>query len=285
MKFLFFSDSTHRKNINALKKYNLDMDIVENAEQLQSTNVWNYNVVISPAKPVNAFQFKNIKFIFGPHFSTFPTQKITGILELPNVTYIQPSPWTVATWKNFEICSKLNIECLPFGVDTDTFNESKPITERKKVFVYLKHRDPNEFLFLKHYFLLKNIEYKIFDYNIQYNEKEYIDYLQEAKYGIWIGCHESQGFALEEALSCNVPLFVWNVKSMKQEHECGHPDVPATSIPYWDSRCGEFFYDVDDFQLKFKEFLSKLEQYKPRDYILENLSIDVCKNKLLDLCA
>ena len=53
----------------------------------------------------------------------------------------------------------------------------------------------------------------------KYNETDYINYLKECKYGIWVDAHESQGFALEEALSLDVPLLVWNIKSLNQEYD------------------------------------------------------------------
>ena len=124
------------------------------------------------------------------------------------------------------------------------------------------------------FFQNKNIEIQLFNYSSGYSEEEYLNCLQNSKYGIWIGRHESQGFALEEALSCNVPLFVWNVSSMNQEYGYNYQDIPATVIPYWDERCGEFFYEKENLEEKFHLFESKLETYKPREYILENLSKD-----------
>jgi hypothetical protein len=128
-----------------------------------------------------------------------------------------------------------------------------------------------------------NIDYKIFNYQRRYSEQEYLEYLQHAKFGIWVDGHESQGFALEEALSCNVPLLVWSVRSMNQEYGQNHPDIPATTIPYWDERCGEFFYDMSDFKEKCDTFFSNLEKYRPREFVLENLSIPVCEKKFTQL--
>ena len=127
----------------------------------------------------------------------------------------------------------------------------------------------------------KNINYYVFSYDRKYDEDDYIRFLQNAKYGIIIGRHESQGFAIEEALSCNAPLFVWNVKSMNEEAGYNYGDIPATTIPYWDHRCGEYFYNQSEIEDKFNLFLSKLETYKPRDFVLENLSREICENKLI----
>ena len=87
------------------------------------------------------------------------------------------------------------------------------------------------------YFLkCKNESYRIFKYG-SYKEEDYINYLQTCKYGIWIGTHESQGFGLQEVLSCDVPLLVWSVTNMnQQENWRGAPDVKATTIGYWSKR-------------------------------------------------
>ena len=116
----------------------------------------------------------------------------------------------------------------------------------------------------------------------KYGENEYLNHLQDSKYGIWLGAHESQGFALQEALSCNVPLLVWSVTNMNQEYGYNYEDIPATTIPYWDDRCGESFTDQGQFEEMYLLFLSKLDIYKPRDFILENLSMDKCEEKLIN---
>ena len=74
------------------------------------------------------------------------------------------------------------------------------------------------YYFLKVSLKNKNIKFEVFDYLNKYPEKKYLKYLQKAKYGIILDAHESQGFAIEEALSCNVPLLVWNVKHMSQRN-------------------------------------------------------------------
>ena len=70
---------------------------------------------------------------------------------------------------------------------------------------------------------------------------------------------------------------------MNEEYGYFYDDIPATSIPYWDKRCGEFFTDITKMDEIFNLFLSKLETYQPRQYILENLSIEKCEQKLIDL--
>jgi glycosyltransferase involved in cell wall biosynthesis len=133
----------------------------------------------------------------------------------------------------------------------------------------------------------KGITYKTIIYG-KYKEEEYIDILNKVQFGIWIGSHESQGFALEEALSMNVPLLVFDVKSLNDEingegnrsyMEYSDYNLSATSCPYWDKRCGIRFTHISEFD----ECLESIRKnsYSPRQYILETLSPKVCYERLL----
>ena len=71
-------------------------------------------------------------------------------------------------------------------------------------------------------------------------------------------------------------MLVWNVTSMNQEEGVNYPELKATSIPYWDERCGEFFYNKSEFINKYNKFINNLETYSPREYVLKNLSVEKC---------
>jgi hypothetical protein len=274
----------HYKNLKALLSYkNIQIYITRNINELNTMNLKEFDCVYSPSIPVDVSKYPNTKFIFGPHFSVFPELNHMNLIRQPNVTYIQPSDWASQLWANNPLCKNIKIKPLPFGVDADFFKNDKPINMREKVFIYFKSRNPLLLQIVEFYLKEKSINYVVFNYNTKYNETDYINYLKNSKYGIWIGRHESQGFALEEALSCDVPLLVLNVQSMNEEYKSGYEDIPGTTIPYWDNRCGEYFYNLSDMNNKFNLFISKLETYKPRDYILENLTIEKCEEKLIDI--
>lgn len=249
-------------------------------------DITNFKVIISPNIPINTSVFPNKFFIFGPHFSVFPNQLLYKINNVhKNSIYLQPSEWALNVWKKFNVESIIPLKVFYFPVNTKKFKPMENI-KKEKVFIYFKRRKQEELTFLKKFLHNKNIEFKVFDYVKRYKEEDYLKYLQESKYGIILDAHESQGFAIEEALSCDVPLLVWNVTSMNQEEGINYPDIPATSIPYWDNRCGESFYNKEEFEEKYNEFTSKLDTYKPREFVLDKLGIDKCANnfkKLIDL--
>ena len=245
-------------------------------------DIHNHDLIFLPDNPVDTSKFPLKKFIFGNHFSVFPTNKITHIRNIhKNSLYIQPSEWASQVWRDMKAETFIPIKTLPFAVNVDKFKPNK--SSKEKVFIYFKRRKQEELKFLKKFLNNKNIDFQIFDYVKRYKEEDYLKYLQESKYGIWLGAHESQGFALQEALSCNVPLIVWNVSSMNQEEGINYPAIKATSIPYWDERCGEYFYNSNEFEETYNRFINKLDTYKPREYILENLSVEKCAENLKSL--
>ena len=282
MKVLFIKSHIHHKNLNfILKCKKINFYIVESINAINIIDLNTFDAVISPCDTIDVSKYPNTKFIFGPQFSVFPEERLT-IIKGSNSVYNLLSNWVINIWKNFPVCNNLNLIALPFGVDTEKFVDNKSITEKNNVMVYFKHRNPAELYFIESFFKYKNINYSVFSYDRKYDENQYISYLQNSKYCIWVDAHESQGFALQEALSCNVPLLVWNVTSMNQEYGSTYSNLPATTTSYWDNKCGELFYNVNEFEITYNKFIENINNYKPREFILENLSVDVCENKLIE---
>jgi len=283
IKVLFVNDGIHHKNLQSLNRYNrIHFDIIYSRDELPRINTDIYDCVYSPGNPIDVKLYPNTKFVFGPQFSVFPDKKF-DLIHGDKVAYIILSKWCYDIYAADPLTQGIRLEAIPFGVDTERFREIVPRAQRNKVFIYHKFRNPDELQVLMTLLQMKGIDFRVFSYHQKYQEQDYLDYLQQAKYGIWFGGHESQGFALQEALSCNVPLFVWSVTSMSQEYGSSYPFIPATTVPYWDYRCGEVIHDLREFAPMFEIFLSRLDHYKPREYVLENLSTAVCEQKFIDL--
>lgn len=284
----------HHKNLNALMKYS-GIELVRVHDLYGSLE--GFDVVYCPSTCVDVSLYPGVRFIFGPHFSVYPDASQMRMIR--GSVYIQPSLWTVDCWKGYDCCRDVQMRVLPFGVDTDLFrpvfggSEGGVLKDNitcaegvgakpPNVVVYFKRRKPEELQFVENILRYHRVSYRIFVYG-SYSEADYIEYLKGAKYGIWLDAHESQGFALEEALSMNVPLLVWNIRTMSQEYGSSYPDVAATTIPYWNESCGEVVYDWCDFEKVYSVFLSKLGSYRPREFVIKELSIDVCSGRFLDL--
>lgn len=276
-------DSFHHKNMTGLKLLLNNINYEYKFGNINEIN--DFDIVYSPNNPIDASNYPSKKFIFGPHFSIFPNNKLLSINNIhKNSVYIQPSVWVCQLWKNYGAENIISIKDFPFPVELEKFTPSHH-SQKNEVFIYFKRRNPQELDHVKRFLNNKNITYKVFDYVKNYSEEDYLKCLQNAKYGIIIDAHESQGFAIEEALACNVPLLVWNVSFMSQEHGSNYPNIPCTNIAYWDERCGEYFYKVEEFETTYNEFIAKLETYCPRAYIMENLSPQKCGQRFIELVA
>lgn len=281
MNILYIKGEAHPKNYHFIKLCKIIHFTEIFIEDLDNYNLNDYDCVLSLSLAIDVIKYqekyKHIKFIFGPQFSVFPNDSL-NIIKGNNVFYNILSNWVKDIWSTFEETNNLNLITLPFGVDVNRFNQIKPIKERTEIILYFKRRSPFYINFISQFLNNKNIKTTYFDYNRRYKEEDYLNSLQNAKYAIIIDAHESQGFALQEAMSCNVPLLVWNCKTMNDEYGSGYPLYKASSIPYWDNRCGEFFYNEEELEEVYNKFINNIENYRPREFILENLSIDACEN-------
>lgn len=228
-------------------------------------------------------EYKNKLILLGPHFCVLPTPYLQNLnTEYSNIYFNLLSDWVSNFWQKY-LKGNMKTVTLPYPVDIDRFCPDNTIQKKNDVFIYLKFKKTHEVQYIINFLKNLNFNVKIFNYEQKYSEEEYISYLKKSCFGIWIGINESQGFALQEALSCNVPLLVHNVKNMGQqpEHETNktYCDIESTTVPFWDNRCGELFYSPEEFEKAFLIFIVKLTDYKPREFILENLETKNLFNK------
>jgi hypothetical protein len=121
-----------------------------------------------------------------------------------------------------------------------------------------------------------------------YKEEEFHSLLNRSKAMVFLCEHETQGIAYQQTLSCGVPILAWDRGGFWQDPSY-FPDkvkfAPVSSVPYWDECCGVKFKDISEFPTKLEEFLDKLnhQQFAPRDYILENLTLEKCAQHYLEI--
>lgn len=246
-----------------------------------------YDIIISPNKPLEAYKWPSKKFIFGPHFGIYPSvlPLINSIdNRASNCIYIQPSEWVSNLFTPFVI--NMPVKTCSFPVDSEKFKAMRvnPINTNK-VMIYFKNRNPQHLTIVKELLSKKGFEIILFDYTKRYNENDYINTLKNIEFVCWVGRHESQGFALQEALFMNVPLFVWNVKLLSDEWGGKRPDVRATTLSYWDNSCGSVFNDIENIELHFDLFYTNLNKglYQPHNFIKSCVGVDACAQHFLKL--
>jgi hypothetical protein len=288
MKIIFLNPH-HHKNTDAIKrmckKLNIELEITEDFNRCKTTN---YNILISNQKFFNPTLIpKHIKIIFGPQF--FPENEIIGNI---NSKYSERCVYnSLSEWVNKFILDTTNglvipINQFPFSVNTEKFH---PNDNQKTLdcLLYFKHRDPQLLSDIKTLLERKLLSYKVFSYG-SYHEEDYINTLQKSKFMLTLDAHESQGFALQEAMACNVPLLVFDIKTVYEEHNSTFfnkykpLELKATSVPYWSEKCGLKNTELEEVPALLDEMMLKYQTFEPRQFILDNLSEEVCMKRILD---
>jgi hypothetical protein len=281
--------SFHKKNTDGLYKILSFLKIeFKHLPDLSDFSIFtDYDIIISPCKPIDASKWPSKKFIFGPHFGVYPSvlPMINCINNCAsNSVYVQPSNWVCDLFS--PVVKSMPVKTLSFPVDTERFTDCRvnPLTSNK-VMIYFKNRNPSCLTFMRDFLSKKGFEIVLFDYAKRYNENDYIQALRNVEFVCWIGSHESQGFGFQEALSMNVPLFVWNVKFLSDEWGGNRPQITATTLSYWDDSCGAFFDDIKNMESCFELFYANLKKglFQPRDFIQSCIGTDACAARFLKL--
>ena len=178
------------------------------------------------------------------------------------------------------------------GIDTDEWAPTRDSSERLDFLIYDKVRWDHDRV---HRALVdpiltelrrRGLTYEILTYGA-YKPNDLLTVLNRAKAMLFLCEHETQGLAYQQALSCNVPLLAWDPGQWLDpwRYRYGEGYVPATSIPFFDERCGLSFTGLGDFHQKLDQFLTLLSSriFTPRDYVLENLTLEGCAQKYLEL--
>jgi len=112
-----------------------------------------------------------------------------------------------------------------------------------------------------------------------YREEDFKMLLKRSRSMVFLCEHETQGIAYQQALSCGVPILAWDRGGFWQDPEFYPERVkygPVSSVPYWDSRCGEKFSKLLEFEDALNRFWDGCSsgKYASRDYIVENLTLE-----------
>ena len=189
---------------------------------------------------------------------------------------IAPSQWVKDKFINKFNLPENKISVWPVGIET--FNNERDITY--DCLIYFKRREQKELDAVKQFLDNKNLSYKMVQYG-GYGEDGFKNLVNQAKFCFLINGTESQGIAVQEIMSMGVPIIAWDIKEWLDQGEAYR--VPATSIPYWDERCGEVFFNIDDLEVTFSKFYATLDQYDPKAFIKDNLSFECSVKTLLDI--
>ena len=189
---------------------------------------------------------------------------------------IAPSQWVKDKFINKFNLPENKIAVWPVGIE-EFDNVREPSYD---CLIYFKRRDESELSAIKKFLVNRGLSYRMIEYG-GYDEIGFRNLVNQAKFCFLINGTESQGIAVQEIMSMGTPIIAWDIKEWLDQGEAYR--VPATSVPYWDERCGEKFYNVDKLEETFDNFYARINDYDPKAYVKENLSFESSVKTLLDI--
>ncbi len=227
--------------------------------------------------------------VAGIGLMTHPSEWSTLCEDYPVVKYLQHSEWANDVYKPY-FGDRCHI--WPVGIDTEKWQDNLMTPKTTDFLIYNKimwnyETTSKELLDpIRQLLTSKGLTFTELRYG-SYKPQEYQKALEYCRSMIFLCEHESQGIAYQECLSSNVPILAWDQGECLDPNRFawGTPHIPATSVPYWDDRCGVKFKGINDFSDQLEIFLSKLyaNEFAPRDYILENLTLEKCARDFVNI--
>ncbi len=248
-------------------------------------------IVLGTGRHVLEGYTKLNKIIAGIGLMTHPSQWPDLCKEYPVEKYLQHCNWAANIYKPYfgeAVC-----DIWFAGIDTERW-QPKPRLKKKTILIYNKIRwDYENIDITLRLPILKLLEDKGYEFKEviygKYQEQDYYNLLSESSAMIFLCEHESQGFACCEAMSMNIPVFAWDQGFCldPNRYVWGTETIPATSVPFFDERCGMRFIDFQEFELKFVQFISHVTSgyFSPRTYIQENLTLEKSVNRMLEIIS
>jgi hypothetical protein len=110
---------------------------------------------------------------------------------------------------------------------------------------------------------------------------DYRRLLDEAAIGIFLSTFETQGLALAEAWSMDVPTLVWDPQGEAQWR--GRRFTSRSSAPYLTPATGRTWRTIAELEAALRGALADASAFHPRDWVLAHMTDAVCAAALYDI--
>ncbi len=218
-----------------------------------------------------------IKRLFaGPNIVIYSTDYDSLLAASEVDTAITPCDWVVDLYVEDNPSLAKRCWAWPAGVDVDYWTPG-PALSRQNILIFEKQNKgpvgpvgPYAEYLRQLGYLVEVIQYGSF------NHKDYLCALQRACLMVGFVIDESQGLAWAEAWSTGVPTLIW-----RNEQNTNRGRTYRTSTaPYLTTATGAFFADFDEFKQQFEQWQLARNSFRPREWVLEHMSDEVCARDL-----
>jgi hypothetical protein len=180
-----------------------------------------------------------------------------------------------------------NVFVCPSGVISEkNLNKNKIQTKRNEgCLIYFKKREAGDLKMVIDFLKSKHIEYELFEYG-KYKNNKLKEMAKKSKFGIYMSRVETQGFAVQELMACNLPLYVWddlNANAENMSKYYGGGSFSGTTVTLWSSQNGEVVHSFGEFESNFEKFYRNLDNYKPTVLVSDYLTFESFRKNLVSI--
>ena len=188
-------------------------------------------------------------------------------LDNEDVTFLVPCEWVIDVARKY--LSIANVVVFPYGIEIP---DIAPNVKEKEIILYIKNKKDQaklkaEIEVVKKFADRCGLTVKLFEYG-QYEKREFLNSLKRVNFAVWLGQTESQGIALMEAWSYNVPTLVRRKDSwLDQDGEL----FKSEAAPYLNSERGMYTQSESMHLSDLENFVAQLEEFNPRLSLIGDL--------------
>jgi len=268
-----------KNSLTGLRRIEINIIETLNLYELGGDPVWIPSGDLSLLNDVEIELLSKVNLTLGPNIDWFNTEVASVVSQLKYVKILVPHHWVIQP-----VEQKLPKDCRIFvwyaAIDTDFWHKKRESQTVQTVLIYLKNLNDSENLELaQNYLRNRNISFMVLKYG-SYSQYQLKQILKRVTAAIWIGGTESQGLALIEFWSMNIPTLVL------RKLDWFSPDgqsFPASSAPYMNDLAGLFSNSTVFSDLDFDSFFSRFNEFSPRSSVKETFSLTNCASTLLNL--
>ncbi len=237
----------------------------------------------------------------GPNIVVFPFEHNALLADSNIDKYFVPSEWVGRLYAEMEPCLEGKTVSWPAGVDTEAFRPDSGTVKDNTVIVY--HKCESDQFRYKVCYELKRRGFSpvVFKYGgcpaawyeangtkpepERYDMEDFRRALNRACFAVVISDAESQGIALAEMWSMDVPTICFEPNYFMWEWEGRFIERAGdiSSCPYLSEATGMRFSSFEELGRILDTISANKKRFSPREWVLKNMSDEACARKFLQL--
>jgi glycosyltransferase involved in cell wall biosynthesis len=222
--------------------------------------------------------------VAGPVNALF-ADECDGILQLPEIDrLIVAHEWALEFYRESPALRDKSRAC-PCGVDTDVW---KPAGRREAGSLALIYWKSGGEEFCDHVETIvrrcglepRRVRSMHGDHAI-FTPADYRRLLEQSAIGVFLSTFETQGLALAEAWSMDVPTLVWDPQGTAEWR--GRAFASRSSAPYLTPATGRAWRTIDELEPALRGALRDRAAFRPREWVLGHMTDAICSAALLEI--